>query len=209
LDLNSKIPHFYALILRITDEVKYFFDNDFSDKTTNYITNFEEFRAKQINALFQNIVDLFNVYFKLVLKFKNSSSSENFRFYIDLIVRNCIAKIKRYSEEPLSYFPDASLWLLFNNRPVGVCTIKSEDIIWSPHEDKRGIISNQMVYTDVKSLNPNDFNHPERENIARIRIFINLVHTSELSEVLNDERLIKELGVISNFPPAIILNGFI
>ena len=85
LDLNSKIPEYYQSILRITDEVKYFFDNDFSDKTTNYITNFEEYRAQQINALFQNIVDLFNVYFKLVLKFKNSSSSENFRFYIGVV----------------------------------------------------------------------------------------------------------------------------
>ena len=209
LDLNLKIPDFYQNIVRIVDEVKKFFDDEFSEKTTNYITNFEEFRAKQIKALFQNIVDLFNIYFKLVLKFKNSSSNENFRYYIDLIVKNCVAKIKRYSEEPLSYFPDASLWLFFNNKPVGVCSIKSEDIIWSSNEDKKGIISNLMVYTDVKSLDPNDFNHPERENIARIRIFINLVHTSELHDLLNDARLTKEIGAITTFPSAIVSNGFV
>jgi hypothetical protein len=207
-DLNSKIPDFYQNIFNIYDDVKKFFDDDFSEKMNNFVTSFEVFRAKQINALFKNIVDLLNVYFKLILKFKNSVSSESFRFYIDLIVKNCKAKIKRFLEEPLGYFPDACIWMLFDNEPVGVCSIKSEDIIWSPNPYKRGIISTRTVYTDIKSLNPNDFNHPELENIARIKLFANLVHTSELHELLNDTAVVQEFGLITNFPPAIISNGF-
>ena len=184
----------------ILNDVKAFFKEMLSLETNNYVNSFTTNRSNQIKALFGNILQLLELYFKLIVKFKNSTSNENFRFYIDLIIKNCIAKIKRYLEEPLSYFPDASLWLLFNDQPIGVCTIKSEDIIWSPDPNKRGIISTRMIYTDVKSLKPSDFNNPERENIARIRICMSLVYT-------NDLEIQRQIEFSLNLPPWITSNG--
>lgn len=88
--------------------------------------------------------------FELASKFQNSASNENYKFYIDIIIKNAILKIEQYNREPLSYFPDVSLWLLRNNQKVGVCTIKANDVIWSENHDEKGSICAKMIYTDVK-----------------------------------------------------------
>jgi hypothetical protein len=63
-------------------------------------------------------------------------------------------------------------------------------------------------------LNSKDFNHPERENVARIRIFINLVHKSELENFLENNLAVEEfdcdgkrLGFINGFPSQIDPHG--
>ncbi len=62
--------------------------------------------------------------------------------------------------------------MLCNNQPVGVCIVKSGDVIWSEDELKMGCICAKMVYMDVKSLSTADHSESERENIARLRVFI-------------------------------------
>ena len=183
------------------------------------VNTFEKARHKLIIDTFKNIYELVELFANLCIKFYNPESNKNFEKRIDDIIVDCLARLKNYLEEPFCYFPDASLWLLFNDKPVGVCTFKSEDIIWSSEENKRGIISAKKVYTDIKSLNPNDFDHPERENIARIRTFISLVHATELDEFLKNKLILDELGKENLsarekrtdfkhfFPPEISLNG--
>ena len=68
-------------------------------------------------------------------------------------------------------------------------------------------------------MNSKDFNHPERENVARIRIFINLVHESELENFLGNNLVVEEFGkenwdvrekrlvFINGFPPEIHSKG--
>jgi len=179
--------------------------------------NFETKRAELIKSVFKDIYDLYDLLLNLFIKFKSSKSIKNFKRRIDIIIADRIARIKRYLKEPFSHFFDASIWMLFNNQPVGVCNIKAEHIIWSPDEDKRGLMSAKKFYTNVKSLNSKDFNHPERENVARIRIFINLVHKSELENFLENNLAVEEfgkencdgkrLGFINGFPSQIDPRG--
>ena len=42
--------------------------------------------------------------------------------------------------------------MIYNESPVGVCTIKSQDIIWSDEEECRGSICAKMIYTDIKAF---------------------------------------------------------
>jgi transcriptional antiterminator len=180
--------------------------------------NFEKKRTELIISVFKDIYDLYDLLLNLFIKFKNSKSIKNFKRRVDIIIADRIARIKSYLKEPFSHFLDASIWMLFNDQPVGVCNIKAEDIIWSPDEDKRGLVSAKKFYTNVKSLNSKDFNHPERENVARIRIFINLVHKSELENFLENKLAVEEFGkenwdvekrlVFTNgFPPEIHPKG--
>ncbi len=115
-----------------------------------YTTDYDRARVKQINLKYSIIGDLLNMILRLCVKFKGSNSNDAFQFYIDSIIRNSIIKIMEYAEEPLSFFPDVSLWLLFNNRPVGICNIRSSDVIWSDAKSEKGEICGKMVYMDVK-----------------------------------------------------------
>jgi hypothetical protein len=194
IELNSKLKIQIELysnlkdIQKIVNSVKVFLEEN------KKINTFEKARHKLIIDTFKNIYELVELFANLCIKFDNPESNKNFEKRIDDIIVDCIARLKKYLEEPFCYFPDASLWLLFNDKPVGVCTLKSEDIIWSSDEYKRGIISAKKVYTDIKSLNPNDFDHPERENIARIRTFFSLLHESQLDEFLENKLILDELG---------------
>ena len=215
MDIRLKLDSKLKAIKQIVNNV-----NVFPQKlSTKKINTFENARHELIKDTFKNIYDLVELFANLCIKFNNSESNKNFEKRIDDIVVDCIARLKNYLEEPFCYFPDASLWLLFNDKPVGVCTFKSEDIIWSSDENERGIISAKKVYTDIKSLNPNDFDHPERENIARIRTFFSLAHESEFDKFLESKSILDELGIeyLSAsekrtdfkhfFPPEISLNG--
>jgi hypothetical protein len=70
-----------------------------------------------------------------------------------------IDRIKIYLNDALSTFPSIQLWLLCDKEPVGVCTIKSSDVVWSKNERECGYICNKFVYTDIKvKLNSINFN---------------------------------------------------
>ncbi|CAF0895015.1 unnamed protein product, partial [Brachionus calyciflorus] len=153
----------------------------------SFINNFNKSRILQIKSQLDTLRTVVKLLFDLSEKFQPSKSNENFRFYIDLIVRNSIVKIKKLLNEPFSYFPDVNLWFLFDNEPVGVCNIRSNDIIWSLDSSKKGIISAVMVYTDIKSLKPTDFEDPEKQNIARIKIFSWMGGVEEVHSVLKDK----------------------
>ena len=70
--------------------------------------------------------------------------------YLFKEVMRSIEKIDHLLTESISLFPDLYVWMFCGNKQVGVCTIKSHDIIWSPKDSKRGLICNKFVYTDIK-----------------------------------------------------------
>ena len=65
-------------------------------------------------------------------------------------IMSSIEKIDHLLTESISLFPDLNIWMLCKNKPVGVCTIKSHDVIWSFEDSKRGLICNKFVYIDKK-----------------------------------------------------------
>ena len=108
----------------------------------------------------------------LITKFENSASNENYAFFIDRIIKTCLLNVRNLLKEPFNIFPDLSLYMLCNDQPVGVCIVKSADVVWSEDELKMGCICAKMVYMDVKSLLTADHGESERENIARLRVLI-------------------------------------
>ena len=178
----KKANNLYESFLNTINRMKDFIKHDFLKK--NYISEFNKKRIKQIKVELNNLADVINLLFRLTHKFRQSKSNESFKFYIDLIIRNSVIKIKKHLEEPFSYFPDVNLWFLFNREKIGVCNMICNDVIWSDEEDKRGCISAKKVYTDVKSLKAGEFEDPERQNLARIKMFAWMGSIDELDSVL-------------------------
>ena len=148
--MYKKAFNAFQKILDLAKDVKDYLKNNFLK--THFTTEFDSFRVKQINSQFQLIVDLLKLGFALITKFKSPQSNKNFIYYIDLIIKNCLVNIKKCSKEPLSYFPDLSIYLLSGDDPVGQCVIKSKDIIWSDDESTMGCICAKMVYMEIKVL---------------------------------------------------------
>lgn len=181
----KKANNLYEYFLNTINRMKEFIKQDFLKKS--YTSEFNKHRIKQIKMELNNLADVIKLLFRLTHKFRQSKSNENFKFYIDLIIRNTMIKIKKYLNEPFSYFPDVNLWFMFNEQKVGVCNLKCNDVVWSPEEDKRGCISAKKVYTNVKSLKAADFDEPERQNLARIRLFAWMGTNDEVDSVLSEK----------------------
>ncbi|CAF0876645.1 unnamed protein product [Brachionus calyciflorus] len=130
------------------------------------LTDLERKRSEQLIHELNEIIKLVQS-----LQSENKADSTFRKFNYNRIMQS-IRKIDNYFAEPLSLFPDVNLWLLSCNEPIGICTIKSNDIIWSKQKYHKGVICNRMIYTDIKSLNPKDFEKPITENIARIRVYL-------------------------------------
>lgn len=105
------------------------------------ITALEKKRAEQLNNELRKIRDVVS------LLPKTDPSFRRIRFNQ---IRDSIGQIKNCVNEPFSFFPDVTLWLLNDKQPVGICTIRSNDIFWCKREYDRGCISNSLVYTDLK-----------------------------------------------------------
>lgn len=119
-------------------------------KNSKSITKFDISRYKQIKERLAIIVELLNLILRLTEKFSYSKSNENFKFYIDLIIRNSIDHIHRYNNDPFQYFPDINLFLLFNGAMIGVCSLKAHDLIWSSNDQEIGSKCSQVIYSDIK-----------------------------------------------------------
>jgi hypothetical protein len=106
------------------------------------ITDLSRNRVKQISQELMNIIDL--------IQSLNNLFDVNFKRIKLIMLMDSIDKIKIYLTDPLSFFPSVNLWLLCDKEPIGVCTIKSTDIVWSKNKRERGYICNKLIYTDIK-----------------------------------------------------------
>jgi hypothetical protein len=153
-----------------------------------FLTDFNKYRIYQLKQEFNYIKEAIDLLNKLYNKFGKSPGNEKFKFLMNLIIKNCFVKIKYFSKEPLCYFPDFHLWLIEDDvKPIGICTMKSSDIIWSENENERGLYSNRMIYTDVKSLRKVDINDAERSTIARIKISPWLGSADEVNNIFSND----------------------
>lgn len=142
-----------------------------------FMTDLEQNKAKR---LINDLNDTIKLIKALPIDEKTDKSFR--KFDLNRIIES-IARVNKYLNEPLSLFPDVNLWLLSNNEPIGICTIKSSDIIWSDKSIERGLICNQMIYTDIKSLNAKDFEKPLTENLARVRFYMWLGLEDEIDKI--------------------------
>ncbi len=170
LDSTAKGYLAHKRIIDLVCTVKDYLRTVFLKST--YITDFDRHRVKQINTQLTILTDLLKLMLALITKFENSASNDNFAAFIDKIIKACLFNVRNLLKEPFNIFPDVSLYMLCNGQPVGVCIVKSADVVWSDDELKMGCICAKMVYMDVKSLLPADHGESERENIARLRVLI-------------------------------------
>ncbi len=119
-------------------------------KNTPFKTKFDKFRVNQIINQLSIIVELLKLMLDLSEKFSCSKSNESFKFYIDLIVKNSIKHIRKYNEDPFQLFPNINLLLLLNQMPVGVCSLKAQDLIWSENNREIGTQCGKIIYSDIK-----------------------------------------------------------
>ena len=136
-------------ILDIFNSIKYHLKYKFL-KNTPFKTKFDRSRIKQIKHRLSIIVELLKLIIDLSSKFNYSKSNENFRYYIDLMVKNSLAMISKYNQDPFNYFPDLNLFLKVNDIKVGVCTLKAHDLIWSARKFESGNECSKIVYSDIK-----------------------------------------------------------
>ena len=102
----------------------------------------------------QNRAELIRDKIELILKILTKSFAflheQNKMKTVDIIWKNSIFAIEKMIKEPFNYFPDLNLFMLNYERPVGVCTLRSHDIIYSADEKKRGFACAKMIYTDIR-----------------------------------------------------------
>jgi DNA gyrase/topoisomerase IV subunit A len=112
--LGVKIKKLNKVAVNIESNIEEFL------KTQNQIlTRYDIMRIKQIKQHLSIIIHFLQLIDQLFSTFKHSNSNENFKDYVDPIIRNSIAKIKNLLVEPFNFFPDVSLWMLHNGQRVG------------------------------------------------------------------------------------------
>jgi hypothetical protein len=93
--------------------------NEFLKCQNIILSSFDIMRIKQIEHHLAIILRFLKLINNLFSTYKYSNSNENFKDYVDPIVRNSIVKIKSLLIEPFNFFPDMSLWMLHNGQRVG------------------------------------------------------------------------------------------
>ena len=129
------------------------------------ITELETIRFKQVLGQLKIMVE----HLKSLFRFDDA-----FRKVILMQINDCIETIKSFLEDPISIFPNLTLWFICAGRYEGVGTIRACDVIWSNNVQERGAICSKMTYMNVKALHSK-----VSENIARVRVFAWLGLTEE------------------------------
>ena len=123
--LNEKAQTIFKYIHLLSVRVKSYLEEYVSSGQS--LTELERIRATQLKRKFSLVHDSLCLLIQLVDKFKNSASNKSFKTYIDLVILHAFARIRIILRQPLSYFPDLSLWLMASSRPgsdqepIGVC----------------------------------------------------------------------------------------
>lgn len=148
IDSSHKGYVAHERIFSLVSSVKDYLNKNFL--ASEFITSFDRHRVQQIISQLTIVVDLLKLIFALISKFRQSASNESFTLFADKIIKSCLLNVRNLLREPFNIFPDLSLYMLCNDQPVGVCIVKSKDIVWSADEQKMGCICAKMVYIDVK-----------------------------------------------------------
>ena len=106
-----------------------------------FLTELNKQRIKHFQAELRKICD----FVQSLSKF-----DENFRKLRFMQIKDSLEEIASFLGEPFSYFPDLNLFLISNQEPIGLCKIKSHDVIWSINPREIGNLCNRMIYTNIK-----------------------------------------------------------
>jgi hypothetical protein len=69
------------------------------------------------------------------------------------MILESVKRIESLIKEPmLNFFPDIHLWLMSNDKPVGICNIKATDVIWSENSIEKGFICKRFTYLNIKVI---------------------------------------------------------
>jgi hypothetical protein len=79
-----------------------------------------------------------------------SKFDKNFRKLRFMQIKDSLEEINNFLGEPFSYFPDLNIFMISDQEPIGLCKIKSHDVIWSNNHREIGSICNKMIYTNIK-----------------------------------------------------------
>lgn len=127
--------HYMKEILKIQTYLKSIY------LTKHAITELDKNRARQLICELTTILEVVDSLPKTEANFRKLRYNQ---------IRDCIDRLRHYLVEPFSFFPDVNLWLLADGIPIGVTTIHSNDIIWATNDLEKGVICNNLVYTDIK-----------------------------------------------------------
>ncbi len=133
------------------------------------ITELETIRFKQVLGQLKIVVEHLRSLFKF---------DDAFKKVILMQMNDCIETIKGFLEDPISVFPNLTLWFICGGRYEGVGTIRACDVIWSSNVQERGAICGKMIYMNIKALN-----HKKSENIARVRVYPWLGLAEEIDKI--------------------------
>ena len=123
---HDKAQKIFKDIHQLTVRVKSYLEEYVSIATGGQtLTELERIRATQLKRKFALVHDSLCLLLQLVDKFKNSASNKSFMTYIDLVILHAFTRIRIILRQPLSHFPDLSLWLMASKgssgeEPVGV-----------------------------------------------------------------------------------------
>lgn len=139
---NNIYDYYLKEILKIQKYIKSIY------LSNNSITDLEKNRASQLLYELSAIVEVVQSLPDTDFSFKKLRFTQ---------IKDSIDRLNHYLTEPFSFFPDVNIWLISDKEPIGICTIHSNDIVWSKNESEKGCICNELIYTDIKVFFLNKF----------------------------------------------------
>ena len=128
--MNLKENHFDEF-LNCVAEIKAY-TNDYERHAQ---TTFEKNRLNLLKSIYTSI-------------FSNSATVLSHKK--DHLLNSEITILKNFIQEPVCSFPNAHLWMMSDQKPVGMSSINTSDVLWSDNIYEMGILCFKKIYFDIK-----------------------------------------------------------
>lgn len=69
---------------------------------------------------------------------------------VTFLLNNNINALMNFTEEPVCTFPNVNLWMLSDEKPIGMVSIDISELIWSNKTDEIGQLCFQKIFLDIK-----------------------------------------------------------